>query len=90
MNERNKNVGGSKTRVKTERLRARMDPLSDATPTYSSAGVSGSPGAMRALTRSRKSEYSIGWGFCGEVNDHARSTACSMPIHSETAPCTRL
>lgn len=65
MNERSKNVGGSKTRVKTRRLRARMDPLSDATPTYSSAGVSGSSGAMRALTRSRKSDYCvkyIGWG----------------------------
>jgi hypothetical protein len=47
-------VGGSKTRVKMERLRARMDPLRDATPTYSSAGVSDSSGAMRALTRSRR------------------------------------
>jgi hypothetical protein len=53
-NERRKNVGGSKPRVKTERLRARMEPLSNATPTYSNAGVRGSLGATRALTRPKK------------------------------------
>ena len=40
-------MGGIRMRRKMERSRARMDPLSDATLTYSGAGVSGSSGAIR-------------------------------------------
>ena len=35
-----------------ERLRARIEPVSEATPTYRTPGVSGSSGAMSDLTRS--------------------------------------
>lgn len=50
--EMNSNVGGSKRRVGRKRFRAKMDPLSVATPTYSSPGVRDSFGAIMDFTRS--------------------------------------
>ena len=47
-------MGGIRMRVKTERSRERVDPLGDATLTYSGAGVGGSSGAMGTETRSRR------------------------------------
>lgn len=84
-----------------ERLRARIEPVSEATPTYRRPGVRGSSGAMSDLTRSRG-----GGGrqtFRSDKRSHsrkrnaekmrwmkgdARSTACSIPIHLDTTPCT--